>query len=171
MGLILFLVNSLKTTSNLALASGCQRLSKPSHLRRLPDPQPSSMPRYFPRSASISFACTCLSHLQHMTHRTTIPASLNHQARTARPPGTYIIPSAQLIRLILRALLNVAPQTLKLPQERIEAELLTKCLVSSRMVSKPRDPSPNPWIASDGSPLRGYYWTRIDPKVQPNYWV
>lgn len=149
---------------------GCQRLSKPSHLRQLPDPQPSSMPGYFPRSASISFACTCLSH-QHMTHRTAIPASLNYQVRTARPPGTYIIPSAQLIRLILGVLLNVAPQTLKLPQERIKAELLTKCLVSSRMVSKPQDPPPNPWIASDGSPLRGYYWTRTDPKVQPNYWV
>ncbi|OQD91411.1 hypothetical protein PENSOL_c054G04176 [Penicillium solitum] len=39
------------------------------------------------------------------------------------------------------------------------------------MVSKPQDPPPNPWIASDGSPLRGYYWTRIDPKVQSNYWV
>ncbi|KAJ5838457.1 uncharacterized protein N7525_003645 [Penicillium rubens] len=40
------------------------------------------------------------------------------------------------------------------------------------MASKPADPPlTNPWISSDGSPLRGFYWTRIDPKVQPNYWV
>ncbi|OQE13909.1 hypothetical protein PENFLA_c042G03019 [Penicillium flavigenum] len=40
------------------------------------------------------------------------------------------------------------------------------------MASKPEDPPlTNPWITSDGSPLRGFYWTRIDPKVQPNYWV
>ncbi|KAL2701200.1 hypothetical protein AAEP93_008019 [Penicillium crustosum] len=39
------------------------------------------------------------------------------------------------------------------------------------MASKHQDPPPNPWIASDGSPLRGHYWMRIDPKVQPNYWV
>ncbi|KAJ5498454.1 hypothetical protein N7453_007505 [Penicillium expansum] len=40
------------------------------------------------------------------------------------------------------------------------------------MASEPQDsPSTNPWITSDGSPLRGYYWMRTDPKVQPNYWV
>ncbi|KAJ9481614.1 hypothetical protein VN97_g11856 [Penicillium thymicola] len=40
------------------------------------------------------------------------------------------------------------------------------------MASKPQDPPPpKTWFDSDGSPLRGYYWMRIDPKVQPNYWV
>ncbi|KAJ5942856.1 hypothetical protein N7516_003024 [Penicillium verrucosum] len=40
------------------------------------------------------------------------------------------------------------------------------------MASKPEDPPPpKTWFDSDGSPLRGYYWMRIDPKVQPNYWV
>ncbi|CDM26948.1 unnamed protein product [Penicillium roqueforti FM164] len=37
------------------------------------------------------------------------------------------------------------------------------------MASKPQD-SPS-WITEDGSPLCGFYWMRIDPKVQPNYWV
>src|SRR5213595_861787 len=93
------------------------------------------------------------------------PCIANHQVHTARPPGTYIIPSARLIRPILGVCLNVAPQTLKLPQECIKSELLTKCLGSSRMASKPQDPPPpNPWIAGDGSPLRGCYWMRIDPK-------
>ncbi|KAJ5365059.1 hypothetical protein N7517_007945 [Penicillium concentricum] len=40
------------------------------------------------------------------------------------------------------------------------------------MASKPQDQLPaNPWITDDGSPLRGFYWMRADPKVQPNYWV
>ncbi|KAJ5964673.1 uncharacterized protein N7479_004549 [Penicillium vulpinum] len=40
------------------------------------------------------------------------------------------------------------------------------------MASKPEDrPPTNPWVTSDGSPLRGYYWMRTDPEMQPNYWV
>ncbi|KAJ5791353.1 uncharacterized protein N7518_008364 [Penicillium psychrosexuale] len=37
------------------------------------------------------------------------------------------------------------------------------------MASKPQDPPS--WITEDGSPLCGFYWMRIDAKVQPNYWV
>lgn len=161
--------NNVKLRSCLATATGC--LNRLISGIGLPDPQPSSMPRYFPTLALLSFACTCLSHLQHMTHRTAIPGSLSDQVRTGRPSGTYIIPSARSIRLILGVCLNATPQTSKLPQERIKAELLTKCLVSSIMASKSQDPPPNTWIASDGSPLQGYHWMRIDPKVQPNYWV
>ncbi|KAJ5207217.1 hypothetical protein N7472_003665 [Penicillium cf. griseofulvum] len=42
------------------------------------------------------------------------------------------------------------------------------------MASKAQDrlePPKNPWVTGDGSPLRGFYWVRADPKVQPNYWI
>ncbi|KAJ5400387.1 hypothetical protein N7465_010876 [Penicillium sp. CMV-2018d] len=161
--------NNVKLRSCLATATGClNRLISGSDL---PDPQPSSMPRYFPW-VSINLVCLHLlftpsAYDPSHSHPCIAKPSSPH-CETTRHVYHPICPIDSTDTGVMP---NVAPQALKAPQERIKAELLTDCLVSSRMASKPQDPPRDSWIASDGSPLRGYYWTRIDPKVQPNYWV